>query len=412
MAEGTSVPALEDEAVLKEYLTACEAEKQQPLVGVINSFKTCCAEKEKGKLWVEARGSVPQAFHTRMTDDHLPVLTKVLASSLQFLTRIDLSYNNLTDAGCATIASGIIKDGASLKSLMLRGNSISSAGVESMLLNTHVQSLARLDISENPLGKLGGLALAAFLQRNSTLLELYASDTELDIDALIAISAVLHVNNDTLRVLDVQNPRLFSLQGEHATHFGKMLAVNPSLTEIYFGKFRFRDSSLELFLDDVAVDQQRLQVLDLRCNEIGAKGAECVSELVKWGQLRKLNLDHNRIGERENTTGAKALSEALVETRTLRHLSINKNSLCDRAIEYLLHPACAGQIERDFTLEVFKNDWVSPAPSGSGAAQHLFDIAEQKNRLYGFKCDAGIQQVDGQLFVCEQDIGDVLSSVA
>ena len=63
------------------------------------------------------------------------------------------------------------------------------------------------------------------------------------------------MNNDTLRVLDVENPRLFSLQAEHCTHFGKMLAVNPSLTEIYFGKFRFRDSSLELFLDDVAVDQ-------------------------------------------------------------------------------------------------------------------------------------------------------------
>jgi len=327
MAEAGTIPALEDEAILKEYTAACEAEKQEPIIGVVESFKKCCVEKEK--LYVEARGSAPRAFHKRMGDAHLPVLCKTLEPSLKFLTRVDLSYNNLTDAGCATIANGIIKDGISLRSLLLRGNAISSAGVESMLLNTRVHALARLDVAENPLGKLGGLALAAFLQRNSTLLELYASDTELDIDALIAISAVLHVNNDTLRVLDVENPRLFSLQAEHCTHFGKMLAVNPSLTEIYFGKFRFRDSSLELFLDDVAVDQQRLQVLDLRCNEIGARGAECVAELVKWGQLRKLNLDHNRIGERDNVSGAKALSEALGETRTLRHLSLNQNTLCD-----------------------------------------------------------------------------------
>ncbi len=97
-------------------------------------------------------------------------------------------------------------------------------------------------------------------------------------------SQVLHVNNDTLRVLDVENPRMFSLQGEHCTHLGKMLRVNPSLSEIYFGKFRFRDLSIELFLDDVGHDQSRLRVLDLRCNEIGATGATHIAELVRGKQ--------------------------------------------------------------------------------------------------------------------------------
>ena len=44
-------------------------------------------------------------------------------------------------------------------------------------------------MSHNPLGKLGGLALAAFLQTNTTLMERYAADAHLDIDALIAKAA-------------------------------------------------------------------------------------------------------------------------------------------------------------------------------------------------------------------------------
>ncbi|CAD7922126.1 unnamed protein product [Amoebophrya sp. A25] len=276
-----------------------------------------------------------------------------------------------------------------------------------MLLNVAPACLTRLDVSENPLGKLGGLALAAFLQRNNTLLELFAADTELDIDALIAISAVLHVNNDTLRVLDVQNPRIFSLEADHCTHFGKMLAVSPSLAEVYFGKFRLRDSGLELFLDDVQVDHQRLQVLDLRCNEIGARGAECVAELVKWGKLQKLNLDANRIGERDNVTGAQALGDALVETRSLRHLSINSNSLCDAALCVLLKPVAEEAIERDFRLECFENLWRSPADetATTSAVKILHEIGT-KERIYRFKCDAGSQKVDTSLFVCAKNVED------
>lgn len=162
---------------------------------------------------------------------------------------------------------------------------------------------------------------------------------------------VLHVNNKSLRVLDVENPRLFTHQGEHITHLGKMLRSNSSLAEIYLGKFRFRDIITDLFLDDTGVDQQRLRVLDLRgivfrcwtgrqsfllldreknnwdyfetdyfkvaariyilctttCagNEIGAKGAVHLAKLATYGSLVLLNLNHNRIGEKENCEGKK-----------------------------------------------------------------------------------------------------------
>ncbi|CAD7922125.1 unnamed protein product [Amoebophrya sp. A25] len=80
--------ALEDGAIVKEYEALCAAEGEKPVVAVTNSLQTCCAEKEKQKIWIEARGSAAEAFTNRMKDSHVAVLTKLLQPSVQFLTSI------------------------------------------------------------------------------------------------------------------------------------------------------------------------------------------------------------------------------------------------------------------------------------------------------------------------------------
>merc|ERR1711924_280865 len=81
------------------------------------------------------------------------------------------------------------------------------------------------------------------------------------------------------------------------------------------------------------MENKTLRVLDLRCNEIGADGACHLGTLLASDcQLSLLNLSSNRIGEKQNVNGARALGMALLRNRMLRALDLSNNMLCGEAL--------------------------------------------------------------------------------
>jgi Ran GTPase-activating protein (RanGAP) involved in mRNA processing and transport len=281
-----------------------------------------------------------------------------------------------------------------LWSLSLRGNSFGPAGCEVVceaLKGCPV--LRRVDVSQNQIGKQGGLMLVELLQFSGGLLELYLGDTEADIDVLVGFSTVMLTGVPQLKVCNLENPRLDTKQEDHTVHLGRMLRVNTSLSEIYLGKCKFRDEGVRQLVSFL-MENKSLRALDLRCNEIGAEGACHLGTLLASDcQLSLLNLSSNRIGEKENVNGANALASALLSNRMLRALDLSNCMLCGQALLGI-----GEALEKNSTLEtiaLFHNQWDQPA------SFKFQKILGSRTRITPLRTDFVISQVDLNMDVCK-----------
>eukprot|EP00746_Dinoflagellata_sp_MGD_P165591 gnl/MRDRNA2_/MRDRNA2_94955_c0_seq1.p1 gnl/MRDRNA2_/MRDRNA2_94955_c0~~gnl/MRDRNA2_/MRDRNA2_94955_c0_seq1.p1 ORF type:complete len:467 (-),score=84.28 gnl/MRDRNA2_/MRDRNA2_94955_c0_seq1:38-1438(-) len=387
-------PYFQDFQLLKAYQGACES-SGRPVNGLVERSLLESGEANGKTYFIEAPGNSPLTFSSRLNDVDMGTFASVFGPTVRFLSRLDLSYNFIGDDGAISLVGSILVSEASkLCSVILKGNSIGPKGCDALCRGLRdCRGLRRLDLSNNPLKKIGGLAIAEFLQNNLTLQEVYLSDSEIDIDALVAIAAVLHVNNQTLKVCGVENPRVGTLQEEHTVHFGRMLRVNTGLSEIYLGKHKIRDDGVK-HLVSFLVENKTLRVLDLRCNEIGAEGAKSLGYLLKTDcQLMQLNLSGNRIGEKNNTSGAQAIAEALLSNRMLSHLDLNHNMLCGEALQLL-----AMAVDENSTLEsigLFDNQW------DQSASYKFHQIFHDRARVFPIQADFITNEVDLRIHICK-----------
>jgi hypothetical protein len=65
-----------------------------------------------------------------------------------------------------------------------------------------------LNLAFNPLGEAGGQALAAMLEKNTTLRVLELGNTDLGIKSLVRLASALASHNRTLQYLSVESPLL------------------------------------------------------------------------------------------------------------------------------------------------------------------------------------------------------------
>lgn len=142
------------------------------------------------------------------------------------------------------------------------------------------------------------------------------------------------------------------------------------------------------------LENKTLRVLDLRCNEIGAEGAKSLGTLLKTDcQLTSLNLSANRIGEKGNAQGAKAIAEALFNNRMLTHLDLNHNELCGEALQLI-----AANVDQNSTLEslaLFHNTWDQPA------AYKFHHILNDRARVFKINVDFVTSEVDLRIDICK-----------
>jgi len=254
-------------------------------------------------------------------------------------------------------------------------------------------NLRRLDVSLNPLGRAGGLTLVKLLQERPDIQELELADTEIDIDAVVAFSTALLFGQSRLALFNLENPRIQTLQEDHTVHIGRMLRVNTQLQVLYLGKHKMRDEGVRQLVDFL-LENKTLEVLDLRCNELGADGAKHLGKYLAMDcPLTSLNLGGNRIGERQNAEGARAIAESLLVNQRLRYLDLNCNGLCGPALE-LLGEAC----EQNTTLQALAlvaSDW--DQQSSYKFHQVLNDRARQRPLC----CDFVTKEVDLRIDICK-----------
>merc|ERR1712050_128774 len=139
-----------------------------------------------------------------------------------------------------------------------------------------------------------------------------------------------------------------------------------------------------------------LRVLDLRCNELGADGARHLGVLLSDDcQLSTLNLSANRIGEKSNVDGAKAIADALLKNRMLRHLDLNHNEICGEALQLL-----GEAIRVKSTLEsvaLFHSHW------DQTSSYKFHQILKDKARILPLQADFTTSEVDLRIDICKVD---------
>ncbi|XP_014794268.1 PREDICTED: leucine-rich repeat-containing protein 34 isoform X3 [Calidris pugnax] len=238
----------------------------------------------------------------RVTDDDLQVLASVLSNTV-FVTGLDLRYNALTDAAAKHVAAFLQRN----------------------------ETLVYLRMTGNKIGNKGGMFFASMLQINSTLEKLDLGDCDMGTQSLIATATAL-TQNKSVKAINLNRPLLYSQEEETTVHVALMLKKNSSLVELHLCKHEMKNFGVER-LCEALYENSSLKYLDLSCNEITRDGVKFLAELLKRNQtLEILDLNANRMED----DGAIYLSEALaLNNRTLQALSVVSNNISGKGLTAL-----------------------------------------------------------------------------
>ena len=250
-------------------------------------------------------------------------LARILAiSSYLQLQNVGLKGRRLSDAPATVLAEAIKTNSASLSKLDLSENEIGEAGTaalsEAIILSS---MLTVLNLSENGICDTGAAALAEGIKLNSTISELNLSHNEIGDTGAAALAEGMKLNS-TLTELNLSQNRIGDTGG---FALGEGMKLNSSLTELNLSQNRIGDTGAFALGEEMKLNAT-LTELNLSYNEIGDTGAAALGEGMKLNSsLTELNLSQNRIGD----TGAFALGEGMKLNSTLTELNLSKNEFGD-----------------------------------------------------------------------------------
>jgi hypothetical protein len=341
-------------------------------------------------------GKHKDLFNARINTDFIALLVSSIAELRDTgiaIGTLDLSCNDVDDDAIELIAEQLVGNVA-INALDLRSNNITVRGCTALCENIqHMRatgegsekSLTRLDLNGNPLGEACCDTLCNMMRLNASLVHLNLGNTEIGTMTLIQLAKVMWYNN-TIKVLNLENPRTYDKEETTTYHLAKMVRANRSLAELYLGKHGLGDRGAQL-LAEYLEDNTTLRVLDLRCNKIGVAGAEAFAILLMrgGGVLATLNLASNRICDQ----GGQALGVALRSSRHLLSLDISSNSIGDMGLV-----AIADALNANTTLQrllIFGNAF------GEQSSEALKELSETRFRYYDLEeKDFQSYVVDGQ----------------
>ncbi|XP_043937342.1 protein NLRC5-like [Protopterus annectens] len=227
---------------------------------------------------------------------HLPQLKQVIGQCSN-LRELNLSYNDLGDAGAMTV-SEILQSIPALKILRLESTGITTEGI------TH---------------------LTAGLEKCTTIEEINLSKNEIGVKGAVAL-AKSRLQEMELKRINLSN--CSSLASRAGTNLIEMLSKCTSLEEINLSSLQLDEAQLAALVSGVH-SMPFLKKLVLSNNRMGDKVAQSLGKyLPSLPMLKKLNLSQNGIG----VSGGKKLVDGLVHCSHIEELQLSTNSIGDDAV--------------------------------------------------------------------------------
>lgn len=270
-------------------------------------------------------GNIPENFNFKLEDKDIQPISIAYMSSVSNIEKLDLSFNRLTDKG-ASVLSKLLEYADNIKIVNLKGNLLTDNSCESM--NKGLKGKAKLEylnLHSNKFGNVGLMSINELLFKNPALTYLNVGANRYEWDGIISILSALKTTNNTLKVLNLDDPEYKKSEQHFFNHFGKMFLSNTGLQKLSlkFNKIRWEGINLIIYS---LVNNTSLTVLDLTGNEICFQGMIYVRDYLKKNNvLKSLILAGNKLRDR----GIKVLSEGLPTNNTLVHLDVTNNDIGD-----------------------------------------------------------------------------------
>lgn len=288
----------------------------------------------------------------RPSDARLVKLALLQNSNLSVLK---LGYNNLSDEGIITLASGISTHSA-LKSLDVGFNNVGNEGCAAlasaiMSAASNGGSLHTLYLAGNCITKEGAFALSEIYKEGVGIRRLHVTGNKFGPDGVhVLVQAMIH-QQETIENTHHSNSTLSEnrdngeieelfLGGTGMGSFGcesvaNLLAVSKTLRVISLANCYIGDKEAEVLAHAISKNVQELPLISLQLsfNSLTCKGIESLMNAI-WNLrgLKKLKLDNNRMEAR----GAQVVSAVIGAIKTLTELDVGFNCIGSGGMRLLM----------------------------------------------------------------------------
>ncbi|XP_058616116.1 uncharacterized protein LOC131530060 isoform X2 [Onychostoma macrolepis] len=270
-----------------------------------------------------------------ITEKQCLILTSALCSNLSHLRELNLSGNKIENKGVKHVSETLKDVRCKLEILRLRHCYITDAGCSALTsaLKSNPSHLRELDLSGNELGDAGFENLSDLLMNLQCKLEILAlCECRIKEKQCVFLTSALKSNPSHLRELD--------LSGNELKH-SRVTKFNDILKDSFCKLEKLRLRSCGIKADDCSAltsalksNPSHLRELDLSGNEMGQSRVENLSDLLMNPQckLEKLALCRCSITEKQCLILTSALKS---NPSHLRELDLSENKLGDSGVENL-----------------------------------------------------------------------------
>lgn len=206
-------------------------------------------------------------------------------------------------------------------SISLSHHGLGSAGTRAaavpLVTNT---KLLEVDLTDNWMGDVGGIAIANMLKENCYISTLNLSENHLGLNAIEALCKTLQEYNTTVQHLNLSKN---NLDEKSAVPISNLLVSTQKLESLNLSNNNFDATSGESLGFGIS-ENTSLKYIDLSWNHFRNKGAvNIVKGIGSNIFLKKVDLSMNGLAEE----GAKALKDALEVNNVLEEINISNNRI-------------------------------------------------------------------------------------
>ncbi|KAI7813487.1 putative NACHT [Triplophysa rosa] len=273
--------------------------------------------------------------YCNLTEESCSSLASVLRSNSSSLTELNLSFNKLQDSGVKLLSDGLKNTNCKLKTLNLYNCSIGSEGCVALTsaLRSNPSHLTQLDLSCNNPGDSGVKLLSDLLKDpHCQLHKLLLSDCNLTEESCSSLASVLRSNSSSLTELNLSHNKLQD-SGVKLLSDG-LKNTNCKLKTLNLSRCNLTEESCSSLASVLRSNSSSLTELNLSDNNLQDSGVKLLSDGLKNTncKLKTLNLSHCNLTEKSCSSLASVLRS---NSSSLTELNLSVNNLQDSGVKLL-----------------------------------------------------------------------------